>query len=158
MTQMKFLMELRKQHNKYGQLCFERGKVFESPHEEELARQKIDAMDLILAFMLSAIDRKYPFMKKGFRDSLPEHSRNAVIAFCSELEDHNYPIALMRAANKLGMPVGQLKVLLDEVDAQMKSLAHDQVKGLIKDRTDVEVKITMHFFWQKVQIFESRSA
>ncbi|GMK39077.1 hypothetical protein PCCS19_21310 [Paenibacillus sp. CCS19] len=154
---MKFLMDLRRHHNRYIQVCFERGKGFASPHEEELARQKIDAMDLILAFMLSAIDRKYPFMKKGFRDSLPEHSRNAVIAFCSEIEDHNYPRALMRAASKLGMPVGKLKVILDEVDAQMKSLAYDQVKGLIKDRTDVEVKFTMHFFWQKVQMFESRS-
>ena len=151
---MKYLIELSNNREKCHKNYKDRGKVFESPYDEEIAAAKFDAVDHIYAFMLSAIDRKYPHMKSGFRNSLPKPERECVIHFWQEYQELGYLIALKRTASKMRMPMEQLMLILNNVDSIIKSLANDQVREIMKAKGIVEIKFAMNFFWQKVQKYE----
>lgn len=122
------------------------------PEEEKLFIAKADALNYILGFILSAKDRTYPYMNKGFRGSLSPLLKECFFVYRSKYEEsnHNNIIALHRAARELRIPMAQLNSVLNSIDREIKQLTKDQFVDIVRAERVLEVNIATNFFWQKV--------
>jgi hypothetical protein len=123
-----------------------------SPDEKEVFIAKADALNYMLGFILSAKDRTYPFMKKGFRGSLSPLLKECFFVYRNYYEEsnHNDITALIRTSRELHVPLAQLKSILNSIDREIKQLTKDQFVDIVRAERVLEVNIATNFFWQKV--------
>ncbi|CAM3467658.1 MULTISPECIES: hypothetical protein [Paenibacillus] len=147
---------LNKVFNYYGD-CVNKLSVYSrmqgnvlSPDEEQLIIAKKDALSYMLAFILSAEDRSYPYMKEGFRDSLSPRMKEYFLIYRSKYAKGNHITALFQAASESRISMAQLKSILNIIDREIKQLTKDQFLDIVRAERVLEVNIAMNFFWQKV--------
>lgn len=127
-----------------------KGEVYPFAYDLEVADLRKDAIDLIYAFMGSALDRHYPFLDGGFKNNLPSDLRKCYEVFWTEFLHHGYLSGLRLAARQLNISTHQLQAILNRIDDVASYLFKGAVKDIVKAKTDNEIMFARHRFEQTV--------
>jgi hypothetical protein len=126
-----------------------KGKPYPYAYDQQVAEERKDAIDYILAFMGSAINHTYKCLPGGFKNNLPNDLKECFEVFVREYHEHGYLSGLRSAARHLNMSMAELTRTLNQMNAVMESIAGDKVKNIMRAKRDIEIKVARHFFEQK---------
>jgi hypothetical protein len=128
-----------------------KGKPYPYAYDQQVAEERKDAIDYILAFMGSAIDHTYKCLPGGFKNNLPNDLKECFEVFVREYHEHGYLLGLRSAASHLNMSIAELNIRLNRIDNAMRFLAQKEVKAIMKLDNDLDIKKVSHYFKMNVQ-------